>query len=58
MSLQIIGKLLGHVTPAITQKYAHLADDPLREAAAKISGVIAGAGGDRDKVVRLPKVSS
>lgn len=56
--MQIIGKLLGHVTPAITQKYAHLADDPLREAAAKISGVIAGAGGDRDKVVRLPKVSS
>jgi integrase len=53
LSLHIIGKLLGHVTPAITQKYAHPADDPLREAAAKIGGAIAGAGKGGDKVVSL-----
>ncbi len=32
-SLAIVGKLLGHTNPLTTQRYAHLADDPLREAA-------------------------
>jgi integrase len=44
LSLTIIGKLLGHTQARTTQRYAHLADDPLREATAKIGGVIAGAG--------------
>jgi integrase len=44
LGLPIIGRLLGHTQTRTTQRYAHLADDPLREAAAKISGVIAGAG--------------
>jgi hypothetical protein len=35
---------LGHTQSRTTQRYAHLADDPLREATAKIGGVIAGAG--------------
>jgi len=33
MSLAIVGRLLGHTSPTTTQRYAHLADDPLREAA-------------------------
>lgn len=33
MSLPIVGRLLGHTSPITTQRYAHLADDPLREAA-------------------------
>lgn len=33
MSLAIVGRLLGHTNPITTQRYAHLADDPLREAA-------------------------
>ena len=33
MSLPIVGRLLGHTNPSTTQRYAHLADDPLREAA-------------------------
>jgi len=33
LSLSIIGKLLGHTQPATTQRYAHLADEPLRQAA-------------------------
>jgi len=32
MSLAIVGRLLGHTNPMTTQRYAHLADDPLREA--------------------------
>jgi len=33
MSLAIVGHLLGHTNPMTTQRYAHIADDPLREAA-------------------------
>jgi integrase len=52
LGLPIIGRLLGHTQARTTQRYAHLADDPLREAADKIAGAItkAGQGG---KVVRL-----
>jgi integrase len=44
LSLHIIGKLLGHTQGRTTQRYAHVADDPLREAADKIGAVISGAG--------------
>jgi integrase len=54
LSLQILGRLLGHVKAATTMKYAHLSDDPLREAAAKIGAAIAGAGKDAGNVVTLP----
>lgn len=32
MSLPMIGKLLGHSQPQTTQRYAHLADDPMKKA--------------------------
>jgi integrase len=52
LSLPIIGRLLGHTQARTTQRYAHLADDPVREAADKIAGAItkAGQGGN---IVRL-----
>ena len=33
LNLPIIGKLLGHTQTRTTQRYAHIADDPLRDAA-------------------------
>jgi site-specific recombinase XerD len=33
LSLEIVGRLLGHTNPRTTKRYAHLADDPLRAAA-------------------------
>jgi integrase len=51
LSLPLIGRLLGHTQARTTQRYAHLADDPLREAADKITGVI--TGGKSAQVVRL-----
>lgn len=39
LSLPIIGQLLGHTQPATTQRYAHLADDPLREATGRVGAL-------------------
>jgi integrase len=39
-SLEIIGALLGHSKPATTKRYAHLADKPLREAAAIVGSIV------------------
>jgi integrase len=35
-SLHIVGKLLGHTQPQTTQRYAHVADQALREAAEQV----------------------
>ena len=44
LSLLIIGKLLGHTNPNTTARYAHLLDDPLREATEAIGRRVAGPG--------------
>ncbi len=49
-SLYIIGKLLGHTQQSTTQRYAHLADDPLRKAANTISLKIAEAMTINDRI--------
>jgi integrase len=53
LSLPIIGRLLGHTQSRTTQRYAHLADDPLREAAEKIGTVITGASKPGAPIVPL-----
>lgn len=40
-SLMMIGALLGHRSPTMTQRYAHLSDDPVRAAADRITGRLA-----------------
>ena len=56
-SLYIVGRLLGHTQSRTTQRYAHLADDPLRFTADKISGHIAAAmaGEEGAEVVELKR---
>ncbi len=39
--LATIGKLLGHVLPETTARYAHLADDTIADAAQRVSGSLA-----------------
>jgi len=57
MTLPIVGELLGHRQPSTTARYTHLADDPLRAAADRVAGAIAGAldGGENAEIVEMPK---
>lgn len=43
LSLAAVGALLGHKTPTVTNRYAHLGRDPRREAAEKVGSRIAAA---------------
>jgi integrase len=56
LGLPIIGKMLGHTQPATTARYAHLASDPVKAAAAtvadRIESAMAGAP-PAGEVVRL-----
>jgi integrase len=42
VGLHTIGALLGHTVPATTHRYAHLFDDPLREAAERVGAIVSG----------------
>jgi integrase len=59
MGLPIIGKMLGHTQAATTNRYAHLASDPVKAAAATVAGKMAAAmsvgNGNRSAVVELRK---
>jgi integrase len=46
LGLPVVGRLLGHVQAATTQRYAHLDADPLRRASERIAGDIAAALGE------------
>ena len=55
MGLPVIGALLGHKTPSVTARYAHLSADPLKVAADRISSQIAASlnGTPKADVVQL-----
>jgi integrase len=55
-SLAVIGKLLGHKDVRTTARYAHLADDPVKQAADRIAAAAAaGLSGRSAEVVDLAK---
>jgi integrase len=43
IGLPVLGRLLGHSTPATTQRYAHVGNDPARLAAERIGAIVDGA---------------
>jgi integrase len=54
LGLPVIGKILGHASPATTARYAHLADDPVRAAATSVATAIAAnLSGAPENVVTL-----
>jgi len=49
-SLVVIGAIVGHSAAGMTERYAHLSDDPVRAAADRISSAIAAAMSGADPV--------
>ena len=49
LDLYTVGRLLGHADIGSTERYAHLADDHVREAAGRISGIVSDAMTGRGK---------
>jgi integrase len=54
LGLPVLGALLGHKQPVTTARYAHLANDPLRAAADRITSEIAAALDGRPLAEVLP----
>jgi len=57
LGLPVLGAILGHSTPGTTARYAHLADDPRKAGAERISGEIAAAlnGRPAAEVIAFPR---
>ena len=57
LPLQMVGKLLGHAEIATTERYAHLADDPIRQANERIGDHIWAvmSGARKAEVVAIEK---
>lgn len=59
LSLPMIGALLGHTNPATTARYAHLMDDPLREATERIGSRLSDHSATKtSRVSPAPKPSN
>jgi integrase len=55
LSLEIVGRLLGHTNPITTKRYAHLADDPLRAAAERFGSKMKALGESREaEIIPIP----
>lgn len=59
LSLPVVGRLLGHTESATTDRYAHLADDPVRKAAETIGSTLDAAlkRAPKAEVVELAKAA-
>jgi integrase len=54
LSLEIVGRLLGHTTATTTKRYAHLADDPFRVATDRFGSKVASFRRDRKADTSVP----
>jgi integrase len=54
LSLPVVGALLGHSNPTTTNRYAHLADDPLRVATERVGKLVTDARPRGGRVLKLP----
>jgi len=54
ISLHIVGGLLGHTRSETTQRYAHIADEALREATTKFGAIVERADGEREPAEVFP----
>ncbi len=54
LSLYVTGRLLGHKQASTTQRYAHIADAAAKEAADKVSGIIAAAMATKPRARVVP----
>ena len=59
LSLPVIGALLGHSQPSTTNRYAHLMDDPLRQATERVGSIFKAAEGvaSTSEIAEFPKGS-
>ena len=57
-SLPMIGALLGHSSPATTQRYAHLHADPLKDAVERIGEIVEAAGADKPAPVQPTPITA
>jgi len=53
MSLHMVGRLLGHTQPGTTARYAHLADDPLREATNRLGDKMQALADNESKQAKI-----
>ena len=54
-SLALVGRMLGHVTPAMTQRYSHFHRSPLQEAAELVGSFVTAA--DRGRTAEVKPLS-
>lgn len=55
LSLPVIGALLGHTQPATTARYAHLLDDPLRQATERVGAIVTAGARQTAEVVAMER---
>jgi integrase len=54
LSLEVVGRLLGHTNPMTTKRYAHLADDPLRAATNRFGAKMEALKGNTETPEKTP----
>ena len=57
LSLELVGRLIGHTQSATTMRYAHIADDPLREATNRFGSIVTSRKKKGGEVVEIRRTT-